>query len=105
MGGDDAPQEKLWVVPAGSRLEFALGDLSAAEYDGRPWIEHLVDGLPDVEQEVIKRRFGLGGFEPSTFEEAGHAMDYSREWIRQLQNRALGRISVLAQEIRERDPK
>ena len=103
MEENDTPQEDLWVVPPGSRLETALGDLSTALYDGRSWTERLMDGLPETEQEVIKRRFGLGGFEPGTFEDVGHAMNYSREWIRQLQNRALGRLSILAEEVRDRN--
>ena len=102
MKEDDVSQPNLWAVPPGSRLEAALGELSDAEYDGRPWVERLMEGLPEIEQEVIKRRFGLDGFEPSTFEEVGHALTYSRERIRQLQNQALGHISLLVEEVQGR---
>lgn len=61
----------------------------------RAAIEHL----PEVQQDVIRRRFGLDGENPMTLREVGQRHHLSRERIRQLQERAL---ATLREEFRER---
>lgn len=48
--------------------------------------------LTDREGRVLELRYGLGGQEPHTLEEAGRAFDLSRERIRQIQNEALEKL-------------
>ena len=45
--------------------------------------------LPDIQQDVLRRRFGLAGEDPMTLREVGEIHHLSRERIRQLQERAL----------------
>ncbi len=68
----DLPDLKLDAETMGSNLREAL------------------DKLPEVELDVVRRRFGLDGFEPMTLREVGDVYSLSRERIRQLQDRALG---------------
>jgi RNA polymerase primary sigma factor len=56
-------------------------------------------GLPEIQQDVLRRRFGLGGDEPMTLREVGEVHRLSRERIRQLQERAL---QALRKEFRKR---
>jgi RNA polymerase primary sigma factor len=55
--------------------------------------------LPAIQQDVLRRRFGLGGDEPMTLREVGEIHRLSRERIRQLQERAL---KALRKEFRRR---
>ena len=48
--------------------------------------------LPPVERDVIAMRFGLEGEPPKTLTEVGQRLGVTREWIRQLERRALGRL-------------
>ncbi len=45
--------------------------------------------LPEIQQDVLRHRFGLAGDEPMTLREVGELHQLSRERIRQLQERAL----------------
>lgn len=92
---------ELWIVPPGSRLEAALGDLATAQIAGKPAIEYLLPALPEREQEIIKLRNGLGGYPRTTFDNVGHVLDLSRERIRQLDNEAMAKLAKLAEEIRQ----
>ena len=53
--------------------------------------EHL-QILPDREQLILKRRFGLRGVEPESLEEVGKRLNITRERVRQLQNQALATL-------------
>ncbi len=55
-------------------------------------IRELVDRLPTIEADVLRRRFGLDESEPMTLREIGELYSLSRERIRQLQEQALGKI-------------
>jgi RNA polymerase primary sigma factor len=55
-------------------------------------IRELVDRLPTIEADVIRKRFGLDEAEPMTLREIGEQYSLSRERIRQLQEQALGKI-------------
>jgi len=55
-------------------------------------IDHWLDELPEKQREVVLRRFGLHGFEKTTLEEVGEAVDLTRERVRQIQIEALRRL-------------
>jgi len=61
---------------------------------------HMVDWLNllnDVEREVIMRRYGMGGYDQSTLEEAAEAMGITRERVRQIQLDALKHMRRLVE--------
>lgn len=52
-------------------------------------IEEWLHELTENQQQVLLRRFGLGGFERATLEEVGEAIGLTRERVRQIQVEAL----------------
>ncbi|MFZ0486317.1 MAG: RNA polymerase sigma factor RpoS [Arenicellales bacterium] len=48
--------------------------------------------LPEKQREVVERRFGLSGREPSTLEQVGLDVGVTRERVRQIQVEALGKL-------------
>ncbi|WP_246798773.1 sigma-70 family RNA polymerase sigma factor [Deferribacter autotrophicus] len=55
-------------------------------------IEEIVSELNDREAQIIKWRFGLDGGAPKTLEEIGEILNISRERVRQIEARALGKL-------------
>ena len=55
-------------------------------------IRELVERLPSIEADVLRKRFGLDEAEPMTLREIGEQYSLSRERIRQLQEQALAKI-------------
>lgn len=51
-----------------------------------------LDELSEKQREVVARRFGLRGHEPSTLEEVGREIGLTRERVRQIQVEALRRL-------------
>lgn len=51
-----------------------------------------LDSLTEREQRILSMRFGLGDEGPCTLEEVGQMLNISRERVRQLEKRALGRL-------------
>jgi RNA polymerase primary sigma factor len=65
------------------------------DFDAEVLRLHLQRGLrelPEMEQDILRRRFGLDGEGPMTLREVGLLHNLSRERIRQLQERALGAL-------------
>lgn len=63
--------------------------------DADAWARGLreaVESLPEMQQAVIRQRFGLDGEPPMTLREVGRLHDLSRERIRQIQVCALARM-------------
>jgi RNA polymerase primary sigma factor len=83
--------------------ETSLGDLIAADGPSveqevateveTELLEEAVDGLPPVERDVLKLRFGLGRNEPIALRETGKRLGLSSERVRQLESRALKRLA------------
>ena len=90
-------------TPIGEEEDSHLGDFIPAESSdqvekevmGRFFYRQILDAvemLPDKEQRVIKRRFGLDGEAPRTLEEVGKEFRVTRERIRQIEAKALKKL-------------
>ena len=91
--------------PLGAESDAALGDLFASE-QAQPEEEltvsleqdvlrRAVSQLPDREQEVLKRRYGLNGDEdPASLEAIGRELGITRERVRQIEASALEQLAV-----------
>jgi RNA polymerase primary sigma factor len=75
------PDESAVPVPE----SVPVGDL------GKALAEVMAD-LPEREQRILQRRFGLDGGEPQTLGEIAVELGITAERVRQLQNAAIGRI-------------
>lgn len=97
--------EKITSVdtPVAGSSEKQLLDVIADEKELGPEMElqdadirqHLVIWLEELnpkQREVLARRFGLLGYEPSTLEDVGHEIGLTRERVRQIQVEALRRL-------------
>lgn len=61
----------------------------------------ILNKLKDREKHVLSYRFQLNGCEPHTLREIGDKFDISPETVRQIERRALKKISVHAKELKE----
>ena len=59
----------------------------------------LIEQLPDTQQEVLSRRFGLRGYDPQTLEEVGREVGLTRERVRQIQLDALAQLKRRLKEL------
>lgn len=75
------PDESSVAVPD----SVPVGDLRAA-------LANTMADLPEREQRILRRRFGLDGQEPQTLGEIAVDLGITAERVRQLQNAAIGRI-------------
>jgi RNA polymerase primary sigma factor len=65
-------------------------------------VMELVEELPPRERDVVRRRFGLAGDREWTLQEIADEYEVTRERIRQIQLRALGRLRRSLEERREK---
>lgn len=90
-------------TPIGSENDKALLDVIADERGSGPEDEvqdndircNIVEWLGELnpkQREVLARRFGLLGYEPSTLEDVGAEIGLTRERVRQIQVEALRRL-------------
>ena len=61
---------------------------------------HLISNLTEKEKEVILRRYGLEGRKKETLQSIGNDFGLTRERIRQIEKRALGKIKLKLEEYR-----
>ncbi len=57
-------------------------------------LEQRLGALPEREQEILCRRFGLRGYPAATLEAVGKDMGLTRERVRQVQNQALAMLKT-----------
>ncbi|MHB8883407.1 MAG: RNA polymerase sigma factor RpoD [Thermodesulfovibrionales bacterium] len=69
-----------------SPLDMVMND------DLRRNIEQVLSSLSEREQNIIRKRFGLGEDRPSTLEEVGLEFDVTRERIRQIEVKAIRKL-------------
>jgi RNA polymerase primary sigma factor len=84
--------------------ETALGELIADERPGTELeveetlrdeaVDRALAALPDVERKVVELRFGLGDEEPVSQRETGKRLGISEDSARDVENRALSRLSL-----------
>ncbi len=58
-------------------------------------LEKSVQKLTQRQQEVISRRFGLGGYKPETLDHVGDEIGLTRERVRQIQQESLNRLKII----------
>ena len=97
------PTEISLSAPVGEegdmRLEEVLEDHNITPSDDiliaqsfEDQLQKLLGQLDEKERLIIERRFGLGDREPQTLAEIGTDLNLSRERIRQIEERALGKL-------------
>jgi RNA polymerase primary sigma factor len=100
---EGTPTEVSLDAPIGEGTEMRLEDLIQDEHvtpvdealiarSFEEQLQTLLSQLDDKERVIIERRFGLGDREPQTLAEIGTDMHLSRERIRQIEERALGKL-------------
>ena len=67
-------------------------DVSVLDEAVRGQIDEILEKLDERECYIIRLYFGLGGEEPQTLEQIGGLMNLTRERVRQLKERALGKL-------------
>jgi RNA polymerase nonessential primary-like sigma factor len=67
-------------------------ELKMQDDDIKANIVHWLEDLNSKQREVLARRFGLLGYEPSTLEDVGKEIGLTRERVRQIQVEALRRL-------------
>jgi RNA polymerase primary sigma factor len=94
--------------PVGEQDETEFGDFLTDENQELPdeaahltlrkeTLRKLLAMLSPREQEVLELRYGLDGQHPRTLDEVGRKFNITRERIRQIENRSLKRLEMLAQ--------
>ena len=69
-----------------SPLDFAIRD------DMKCMIDKILCSLPVKEEQIIRKRFGIGEDSPRTLEEVGLEFDVTRERIRQIEVKAIRKL-------------
>ena len=55
-------------------------------------LREMLDRLPPIESDILRKRMGLEGEPEMTLKQIGERYSLSRERIRQLQERAIGKL-------------
>lgn len=87
--GGDGEKALLDIIPDQNNSD---PEISTQDDDIKSSLIHWLDELNPKQKEVLARRFGLLGYEPSTLEEVGHEINLTRERVRQIQVEGLRRL-------------
>ncbi|MGF1911132.1 RNA polymerase sigma factor RpoS [Vibrio kasasachensis] len=87
--GGDGEKALLDIIPD---VKHADPEVSTQDDDIKNSLINWLDELNPKQKEVLARRFGLLGYEPSTLEEVGREINLTRERVRQIQVEGLRRL-------------
>lgn len=87
--GGDGEKALLDIIPD---INNSDPEVSTQDNDIKDSLIHWLDELNPKQKEVLARRFGLLGYEPSTLEEVGREICLTRERVRQIQVEGLRRL-------------
>ncbi len=87
--GGDGEKALLDIIPDTNNSD---PEVSTQDDDIRSSLIHWLEELNPKQKEVLARRFGLLGYEPSTLEEVGREIGLTRERVRQIQVEGLRRL-------------
>lgn len=87
--GGDGDKALLDILPDSHNAD---PEFSTQDDDIRESLLNWLDELNPKQKEVLARRFGLLGYEPSTLEEVGREINLTRERVRQIQAEGLRRL-------------
>ncbi|GAA4897606.1 RNA polymerase sigma factor RpoS [Ferrimonas pelagia] len=90
--GGDSDKALLDVIADDDRV---CPEVQAQDDDIKESVVRWLDELNGKQREVLARRFGLLGYEPSTLEDVGREIGLTRERVRQIQVEALRRLREL----------
>jgi len=99
-------RETSMDIPLRGSADLSLLDLLPDEHSLSPddalqdsdvmaVIDQVLDQLDTKHRDVLMRRFGLRGHDPSTLEDVGNSMGVTRERVRQIQLDALKKLRLL----------
>lgn len=66
-------------------------------------VAHLLDQLEPRERKVVALRFGIGGRDPMTLAEIGRILNLTKERIRQIEKKALGKLREVVESVAAHD--
>ena len=87
--GVKVPDPYRWLEDDARTSDEVAAWVEAENAITMPYLENI----PERERAIIRQRFGLGGEEELTLEAIGRELGLSRERVRQLQARALKKLS------------
>ncbi|CAM2998887.1 MULTISPECIES: RNA polymerase sigma factor RpoS [Vibrio] len=87
--GGDGDKALLDIIPD---INNSDPEVSTQDDDIRDSLIAWLEELNPKQKEVLARRFGLLGYEPSTLEEVGREINLTRERVRQIQVEGLRRL-------------
>lgn len=87
--GGDGEKALLDIIPDANNSD---PEVSTQDDDIKSSLVHWLEELNPKQKEVLARRFGLLGYEPSTLEEVGREIGLTRERVRQIQVEGLRRL-------------
>ncbi|ROV59700.1 MULTISPECIES: RNA polymerase sigma factor RpoS [Vibrio] len=87
--GGDGEKALLDIIPD---VKHSDPEVSTQDDDIKSSLINWLDELNPKQKEVLARRFGLLGYEPSTLEEVGREINLTRERVRQIQVEGLRRL-------------